>query len=118
MAKTVSFIRFTKTFGKPKLRHYNMNGNSWIALLCQDSEGNETFIAPPKDTNTVVNGDGEVLVDFNSTAEEICAAIKAHKSELVVLLGNKNWDSPEEEEIPTYTLACKLNVDEIDIDLD
>lgn len=94
-----------------------MGGNSWTALLCQDSEGNETFIAPPKSTNTVCNSDGEILVDFNKPAAEIAAAIKAHKNDLVVLLGNKNWDSPEEDEIPTYTLAAKLEVEEIDIEL-
>lgn len=117
MANSVSFMRFVTTHGKAKVRPYNMGGNSWTALLCQDSEGNETFIAPPKATNTVVNSDGEVLVDFNEPAAKIAEAIKAHKDDLVVLIGNKNWDSPEEDEIPTYTLAAKLEVEEIDIEI-
>ena len=117
MAKNVSFITFAKTHGKVKVRPYNIGGNSWTALLCQDSDGNETFIAPPKATNQVVNQDGEVLVDFSKPAAEIAEAIKKHKADLVVLLGNKNWDSPEEDEIPTYTLAAKLEVEEIDIEI-
>ena len=110
-------MRFVTTHGKAKVRPYNMGGNSWTALLCQDSEGNETFIAPPKSTNTVTTSDGEVLVDFNEPAAKIAEAIKAHKDDLVVLIGNKNWDSPEEDEIPTYTLAAKLGVEEIDIEI-
>lgn len=117
MAKSVSFITFAKTHGKVKVRPYNMGGNSWTALLCQDSDGNETFIAPPKATNTVVNSDGEVLVDFNKPAAKIAEAIKANKNDLVVLVGNKNWDNPEEEVIPIYTLASKLEVEEIDVEI-
>ena len=74
-------------------------------------------MAPPKATNQVVNQAGEVLVDFSKPAAEIAADIKKHKADLVVLLGNKNWDSPEEDEIPTYTLAAKLEVEEIDIEI-
>jgi hypothetical protein len=117
MAKNVSFITFAKTHGKVKVRPYSIGGNSWTALLCQDEDGNETFIAPPKATNQVVNQAGEVLVDFSKPAAEIAADIKKHKADLVVLLGNKNWDSPEEDEIPTYTLAAKLEVEEIDIEI-
>lgn len=117
MTKKVSFIIFAKTHGKVKVRPYSIGGNSWTALLCQDEDGNETFIAPPKATNQVVNQAGEVLVDFSKPAAEIAAAIKKHKADLVVLLGNKNWDSPEEDEIPTYTLAAKLEVEEIDIEI-
>jgi len=117
MAIHVSFITFAKTHGKVKVRPYSIGGNSWTALLCQDEDGNETFIAPPKATNQVVNQDGEVLVDFSKPAAEIAADIKKHKEDLVVLLGNKNWDSPEEDEIPTYTLAAKLEVEEIDIEI-
>ena len=117
MAKNVSFITFAKTHGKVKVRPYTIGGNSWTALLCQDEDGNETFIAPPKATNQVVNQAGEVLVDFSKPAAEIAADIKKHKADLVVLLGNKNWDSPEEDEIPTYTLAAKLEVEEIDIEI-
>ena len=117
MAKNVSFITFAKTHGKVKVRPYTIDGNSWIALLCQDADGNETFIAPPKATNTVCDSNGEVLVDFTKPAKEVAAAIKAHKNDLVVLLGNKNWDSPEEDEIPVYTLAAKLEVEEFDIEI-
>ena len=117
MAKYVSLVNFAAMHGKVKVRPYNMGGNSWTAMLCKDSEGNETFIAPPKSTNTVCNSAGEILVDFSKPAAEIAEAIKKHKDELVVLLGNKNWDSPEEEEIPTYTLASKWQVYEIDVDL-
>lgn len=117
MAKNVSFITFAKTHGKVKVRPYSIGGNSWTALLCQDEDGNETFIAPPKATNQVVNQAGDVLVDFSKPAAEIAADIKKHKADLVVLLGNKNWDSPEEDEIPTYTLAAKLEVEEIDIEI-
>lgn len=117
MAESVGLITFAKNFGKVKVRPYNMGGNSWTALLCQDSDGNETFIAPPKATNTVVNSAGDVLVDFNKPAAEIAEAIKAHKNELVVLVGNKNWDNPEEEVIPVYTLASKLEVEEIDVEI-
>ena len=117
MANNVSFITFAKTHGKVKVRPYSIGGNSWTALLCQDEDGNETFIAPPKATNQVVNQAGEVLVDFSKPAAEIAADIKKHKADLVVLLGNKNWDSPEEDEIPTYTLAAKLEVEEIDIEI-
>ena len=118
MAKSLLFLTFVRQHGKVKVRPYKIGDNSWTALLCQDSEGNEVFIAPPKDTNTVANSAGEILVDFNKPAADIAAAIKAHKNDLVVLLGNKNWESPEEEEIPTYTLAAKLEVEEIDVDLD
>lgn len=118
MAKNISLIAFAKLHGKAKVRPYNMNGNTWTALLFQNAEGNETFVAPAKDTNAVVNSEGEVLVDFTKSAAEIAAAIKAHKDELVVLQGNKNWDSPEEEILPVYTLVAKLpQAEEIDIEL-
>lgn len=117
MAKNMNFITFAKNYGKVKVRPYNMGGNSWTALLCQDSEGNETFIAPPKETNKVIDQKGNVLVDFTKPAAEIAKAISEHKADLVVLIGNKNWDDPEEEVIPTYTLAAKLEVEEIDVEI-
>lgn len=118
MAKNISLVAFCAMHGKAHIRPYNMNGKSWIALLCQDSEGNEVFIAPKQEDNLVVNPDtGEILVDFNKSAAEIAAAIKANLDELVVLVGNKNWDSPEEEEIPVYTLMGKYHQAE-DIVLD
>ena len=115
MAKNISLIAFAKLHGKAIIRPYNMGGKSWTALLFQDSEGNETFVAPNKDTNTVVNSDGAVLVDFNLPAEKVAEQIKAHKAELVILQGNKNWDSPDEEEIPVYTLVSKLETQEIEL---
>lgn len=117
MATNVSLIAFARQYGKLKVRPYSMGGKNWTALLCRDEEGNETFIAPPKATNVVANQDGEVLVDFTKPMEEIAKAISAHKDDLVVLVGNKNWDSPEEETIPTFTLAARFNVKEIDIEI-
>ena len=118
MAKNISLITFSKMYGKVKVRPYSMGGKSWTALLCQDSDGNETFIAPNKETNTVVDSDGVILVDFNKSATDIAAAIKKHAAKLVVLVGNKNWEDPEEEVIPTYTLVSKIETEEIDVDFD
>lgn len=118
MAKCMSFVNFAKTHGKVKVRPYSMGGNKWTALLCKDDEGNETFISPPKDTNQVVNQDGEILVDFDLPAEEIAEQIKTHKNDLVVIVSNYNWEESDEPENLIYTLAAKIEVEEILINID
>lgn len=113
----MSFVNFAKTHGKVKVRPYSMGGNKWTALLCKDDEGNETFISPPKDTNQVINQNGEILVDFDLPAEIIAEQIKAHKNDLVVIVSNKNWEESDEPENLIYTLAAKIEVEEIMIDV-
>lgn len=87
-------------------------------MLCKDDEGNETFISRPKHTNQIINQDGVILVDFDLPPEEIAKQIKAHKNDLVIIVSNNNWDESDEPEILIYTLAAKMEVEEILINID
>ncbi len=117
MAKSISLVNFAKSHGKVRVRPFSLGGKTWTALLCKDNEGNETFISPPKDTNQVINQNGEILVDFNLPAEELAEQIKAHKNDLVVIISNNNWEESDEPEKLIYTLAAKIEVEEIMIDI-
>lgn len=119
MAKNVSFISFVANHkGKLSVRKGQKDGNEWNSIAITDDEGNITFINPAQNAEGVVrDSDDNILVDFNKLQSEIVASLKANKDKLVVLMGNKNWDSPEEDEIPVYTLAAKLKVEELEFEL-
>jgi len=121
MAKNVLFVNFVHNNGKLKLTPVNMrDGRSWTSMYVLTPEGDKIYVSPPQNTNNqVVDAtSGEVLVDFNLTPAEIKAQLEAHKDKLVILRGNKNYDSPEEEEIPVLTLVSKFaDVEEIDVDI-
>ena len=117
MAQNIELNIFEKAHGKANVRRYNIGDNSWTALLCQDEDGNEIFISPPK-SNIIMSNDGELLVDFNLPTTVIAEQISVHKSDLVVCISSKTWDSSEEDEILIYTLEAKHEIEEIDIEIE
>ena len=119
MAKNISLIAFRANHeGKMSVRKGQNSDGEWNSLAITDSEGDVIYINPSKDSNGIVkDSDGNVLVDFNKPQSEIVASLKANKEKLVVLMGNKNWEDPEEDVIPVYTLAAMLKVEELEFDL-
>lgn len=116
MAQNVSFINFVRSNGKLKLSPIVMNdGRKWTSMYVQTEDDEKIYVNPPKSTdNKVVDAQsGEILVDFNLEPTAIIKQLEANKDRLAVLRGNKNFESPEEEEIPVLTLVAKYPESEV-----
>lgn len=100
----ISFVDFARQHGKVKVR-YNENLSRTI-LLCRDDEDNEVYINPPREGSRLTL----TLVDFSRTSEEVAKIIVERKHDLAVFVGNRNWDDPDEEDIPTYILIDRERI--------
>lgn len=116
MAQNVSFINFVRCNGKLKLTPVALqDGRKFVSMYILTEDDEKIYVNPPKSTdNKVVDAQsGEILVDFNQEPTAIVKQLEANKDRLAVLKGNKNWESPEEEEIPTLTLVAKYPESEV-----
>ena len=111
--KNYTFLNFVRSNGKLKLQPVKMSdGRQWTSMYVLTPESEKIYINPPK-SNKVVDVDGVVLVDFTADPTAITKQLEANKDRLAVIVGNKNWESPEEEEIPVLTLVAKLPEGEV-----
>ena len=100
----IPFVDFARQHGRVKVRHSEKLGRT--LLLCRDDEDNEVYINPPREGSRLTL----TLVDFSRTPEDVAIMIKERKHELAVFIGDRNWDDPDGEEIPTYILIDRERI--------
>lgn len=100
----IPFVDFARRHGRVKVRHSERLGRT--LLLCRDDEDNEVYIDPPREGSRFTL----TLVDFSRTPEDVAKIIRERKHELAVFIGDRDWDDPDREEIPTYILIDRERI--------